>query len=386
MRVLPMRRRWLGRAFAALLAIAALATAPIGRLLAQDYPNRTIRVIMPLGPGGIGDIFLRALAQELTKTLGQPLVIDNRPGGATLVGSQACAQSPPDGYTLCMLAIDSFSIAPFFNAKLPYDPEKDFAPIVRLFFIGQGLVVHRSLGVDTLADLVALSKAKPGTLSYAAQANQITMVMEDLKRNTGADLQRVPYQAGGQAVSAIIAGQVPVGFLGIGNVLPQVQEGQVKLLAVDGSPLAALSGRADLRRSGLFGADHQALVRTVRAGRHAQADRRARAGRNVAPDAGPGLRRAAPRRARTGTGGDGGRRLRALSCGRPGARQAARRGLGPKTVRERQEAGVHSCEAEVPRLSSSAKADDPVTTGLELEARSAAIAPSPITGCPLSRA
>ena len=240
MRVLPMRRHWLAPLTVALLAIAALAAAPIGRSLAQDYPHRTIRVIMPLGPGGIGDIFVRALAQELTKTLGQPLVIENRPGGATLVGSQACAQSPPDGYTLCMLAIDSFSIAPFFSAKLPYDPEKDFAPIVRLFFIGQGLVVHRSLGVDTLADLVALSKAKPGTLSYAAQANQITMVMEDLKRNTGADLQRIPYQAGGQAVSALLAGQVPVGFLGIGNVLPQVQEGLVKLLAVDGSSRSPL--------------------------------------------------------------------------------------------------------------------------------------------------
>ena len=191
MRVSPMRRHWLATPIAALLAIAALA-APTGRSLAQDYPHRTIRVIMPLGPGGIGDIFVRALAQELTKTLGQPLVIENRPGGATLVGSQACAQSPPDGYTLCMLAINSFSIAPFFSAKLPYDPEKDFVPIVRLFFIGQGLVVHRSLGVDTLADLVALSKAKPGTLSYAAQANQITMVMEDLKRNTGADFSAFP--------------------------------------------------------------------------------------------------------------------------------------------------------------------------------------------------
>ena len=148
-----------------LWAVMLLLVAAPSRAVAQDYPNKPIRVIMPLGPGGVGDVFLRALGQELTKALGQAVIVENRPGGASLVGSQACAQSQPDGYTLCMLAIDTLSIAPFFYKSIPFDPEKDFVPIIRFFFIVEGLMVHPSLNVNTVAELIALSKAKPGTLS-----------------------------------------------------------------------------------------------------------------------------------------------------------------------------------------------------------------------------
>jgi tripartite-type tricarboxylate transporter receptor subunit TctC len=220
--------------FIALLwAVMLLFVATPTRATAQDYPNKPIRVIMPLGPGGVGDVFLRALGQELTKALGQAVIVENRPGGASLVGSQVCAQSQPDGYTLCMLAIDTLSIAPFFYKSIPFDPEKDFVPIMRFFFIVEGLMVHPSLNVNTAAELIALSKAKPGTLSYATQANALTLFMEGFKKDTGADLQRVPFQSGGEATNAVLGGHVPVGYFGIGNLLPNVREGRVKLIAVD---------------------------------------------------------------------------------------------------------------------------------------------------------
>lgn len=200
---------------------------------AQSYPTKPIRVIMPLGPGGVGDVFLRALAQEMTKGLGQTVLVENRPGGASLVGTQACAQAQADGYALCMLAIDSLSIAPFYYKSIAFDPEKDFIPILRFFFIVEGMMVHPSLNVSTVAELIALSKAKPGTLSYATQANALTLFMEGFKKDTGADLQRVPFQSGGEATNAVLGGHVPVGYFGIGNLLQNVRAGRVKLLAVD---------------------------------------------------------------------------------------------------------------------------------------------------------
>jgi tripartite-type tricarboxylate transporter receptor subunit TctC len=226
------QRKLPGTAILLLAAALSLIGAP-DRGIAQDYPSRPIKVIMPLGPGGVGDVFLRAIGQELTKALGQPVIVENRPGGATIVGSQACAQSQPDGYTLCMLAIDSLSIAPFFYKSIPFDPAKDFVPIMRFFFIVEGFMVHPSLNVSTVAELIALSKAKPGTLSYATQANALTLFMEGFKKDTGADLQRVPFQSGGEATNAVLGGHVPVGYFGIGNLLPNVREGRVKLIAVD---------------------------------------------------------------------------------------------------------------------------------------------------------
>jgi tripartite-type tricarboxylate transporter receptor subunit TctC len=221
------------RAIVCRLALAAAVAAGAVPAAAQDYPNRVIKVIMPLGPGGVGDVLLRALAQELTRSLGQAIVVENRPGGGTVVGGKACADAKPDGYTLCMLAIDTVSIAPFMHKGLAYDPEKDLVPIAPLFFIVEGMMVHPSLNVSSVAELIALSKARPGTLSYATQAHALTLFMEGFKKDTGADLQRVPYQSGGEATSAVLSGHVPVGYFGIGNLLQHVRDGKVKMLAVD---------------------------------------------------------------------------------------------------------------------------------------------------------
>ena len=266
-------------------------------------------------------MFLRALGQELTKALGQPVIVENRPGGATIVGSQACAQSQPDGYTLCMLAIDSLSIAPFFYKSIPFDPAKDFVPIMRFFFIVEGFMVHPSLNVSTVAELIALSKAKPGTLSYATQANALTLFMEGFKKDTGADLQRVPFQSGGEATNAVLGGHVPVGYFGIGNLLPNVREGRVKLIAVDSKERTPLYPSAPTLPKRAIRAFRSGPGGTVRAGRYAESGSRSHCRRSPADPARSGLHRAASRVGRARAGIRDRRGVRALPQGRPGARR-----------------------------------------------------------------
>jgi tripartite-type tricarboxylate transporter receptor subunit TctC len=143
------------------VAIVAVWLASCAAIPAQDYPTRTIRVIIPLGPGGGGDVFTRALADELQKALGQPVVVENRTGSALNIGTRACAEVAPDGYTICVLSSEPVVYNQFLFKSLPFDPEKDFEPINNLFFNTLALVVNSSLKVRTIADLVGLSKAQP---------------------------------------------------------------------------------------------------------------------------------------------------------------------------------------------------------------------------------
>ena len=216
----------------ALLVAAALS--PLARpAIAQDYPARPIRVIATSSAGGTSDIFMRALAEELHKRLGQPVIVDNRPGGAFNIGARACAEAPPDGYTLCIIPGEPLVFNQFLFKTLAFDPENGFEPITQLFFITQALVVSGSLNVKTLPDLIALSKAKPGTLSYSTAAVPLGVFIERWKKDTGADLVRVPFRGGGEAVTALLNGSTPVGFYGIANVRAQLEGGTVIGLLVD---------------------------------------------------------------------------------------------------------------------------------------------------------
>jgi tripartite-type tricarboxylate transporter receptor subunit TctC len=204
--------------------LAAFAVLPaFSAALAQDYPARPVRVIATSSAGGTSDIFMRALADELHKAMGQPFIVENRPGGAFNIGARACAEAPPDGYTLCIIP----------GEPLAFDPENGFEPITQLFFITQALVVSAALDVKTLPELIALSKAKPGTLSYSTAAVPLGVFIERLKRDTGADLVRVPFRGGGEAVTALLNGSTPVGFYGIANVRAQLEGGTVIGLLVD---------------------------------------------------------------------------------------------------------------------------------------------------------
>src|SRR5262245_8864128 len=155
------RGKMLRQLFAGLLIAAALASAPAAR--AQDWPVRPVRVIIPLGPGGGGDTFARALNDELQKRLGQPFIMENRAGGSLNIGSRACAEAPPDGYTICVLTSESIVYNPFLFKNLPFDPDRDFEPVSNLFFNTVAFVANSQLKVRTIPELIALAKAKPGT-------------------------------------------------------------------------------------------------------------------------------------------------------------------------------------------------------------------------------
>ncbi len=198
-------------------------------------------------------------------------------------------KSAPDGYTICVLSSEPVIYNQFLFKSLPFDPEKDFEPISNLFFNTLALVVNNSLKVRTIPELVALSKAKPGTLSYGTFAFPLAHFMEKLKKETGADIVRVPFRSGNEVVTAVLSGSTPVAILALSNMVPQMQSGHITALAINSKiALAAVSRHPDagggLRRRGI----PLDLVRPVRAGRHPEADRREARGRG----------RAHPRRSR----------------------------------------------------------------------------------------
>jgi tripartite-type tricarboxylate transporter receptor subunit TctC len=217
----------MSRIFAMLLAVVACC-APAA---AQDYPARTVRVIIPLGPGGGGDIFTRALADELQKRLGQTFVVENRTGGGLNIGTRACAEGAPDGYTLCVLSSEPVVYSQYLFKSLPFDPEKDFAPITNLFFNTLAFAVNPSLKVKTVPELIALAKTKQ--LSYSTFSFPLAHFMEKLKRDNGVDIVRVPYRSGNEVVTALLSGATPITLLGLANMVPQVQSGHIAVLALN---------------------------------------------------------------------------------------------------------------------------------------------------------
>ena len=220
-----------------LFAALALAASPA---VAQDYPVRPIRVITATSAGGTSDIFMRVVGEEIQKRWGQPLIIDNRPGGGMTIGGRACAEAANDGYTICILPVETLAYNPFLYKKLAYDPDKDFAPITNPFFNTQVLVVSSALNVKTLGEIAAYSKAKPGTLSYVVPSVPLALFMEEWKKDSGADLVKVPFKGGGEAVNGVLTGATPVAFFGLANWISHIRGGTVKALAVDGDARSSL--------------------------------------------------------------------------------------------------------------------------------------------------
>ena len=199
---------------------------------AEDWPTRPVKAITTTSAGGLSDIFMRALGEELRQKWGQPLIIENRPGGSMNIGTRACAESPPDGYTICITNADAMLYNQFLFKKLPFDPEKSLQPITNAFHLIHMLVVNSQLGVKTVDELVALSKAKAGTLSYLAPGPPLVLYMETLKKEKGADWVRVPFRGGGEAVNAIMSGTTPIALFGEGNVIGNVRAGQMTPLVM----------------------------------------------------------------------------------------------------------------------------------------------------------
>jgi len=215
--------------------VAALTTAVLIALtvlgLADDYPSRPIHVLTTSSAGGISDIFMRVLGDELHKRLGQPLIIENRPGGSGNIASRACQDAQPDGYTICIINADPMIYNQYLFKNLSFDPDK-LVPIINLFHLIQVLVINSDLKAKTVDELIAVSKQKPGTLSYLSASIPCVVYMDSLKQEKGADWVRVPFKGGGEATNAILGGSTPIGLLGLGNVIPQIKAGKMTALAL----------------------------------------------------------------------------------------------------------------------------------------------------------
>jgi tripartite-type tricarboxylate transporter receptor subunit TctC len=182
--------------------------------------------------GGISDIFMRVLDDKLQSRLGQRLIIENKPGAQGNIASRACAEAPPDGYTICIINADPIIYNQFLFRHLGFDPEKGLTPVINLFHLIQVLVVNSDLHVKSVDELVALSKAKPGTLNYLTASLPLVVYMDRLHNQQGADWVRVPFKGGGEATNAILSGTTPIGLIGLGNVISHVRAGKMTVLAL----------------------------------------------------------------------------------------------------------------------------------------------------------
>jgi tripartite-type tricarboxylate transporter receptor subunit TctC len=225
------------RLFFAALAGAALTTlAGPAAAQAQQYPTKPVRLIVPWPAGGGTDNVARALAEDLGVALGQNVVVDNRGGANGVIGTEAAARAAPDGYTLMLTDIFSHVLNTSLVKKLPYDIVADFAPITQISTVPLLLVVHPSFPAQSVADLVRLAKAQPGTISYASfgLGSQAHIAGEMLKMMGGIDMVHVPYKGGAAALTDTLGGQVPVNFSGINLARQHVLAGKLRALAVTG--------------------------------------------------------------------------------------------------------------------------------------------------------
>jgi tripartite-type tricarboxylate transporter receptor subunit TctC len=223
-----------------LLAVLLLSAA--GSAFAQAWPSRPVRVIIPYPPGGGAEAAARFLANHFTQAFGQSFVIDNRPGGNTVIGAEAAAKSAPDGYTLFLTGGSTMSVQPLvFAGKLPFDPLGDFAPVTMVSHFPFFLLVPASLQVNTLAELVALVKARPGQISYASNGSgtMAHLGMEMLKQSTGMDLLHVPYKGFGPALPDLLSGRVGVMMADLAPVGQQIRAGSLKALAATSAQRSA---------------------------------------------------------------------------------------------------------------------------------------------------
>ncbi len=229
---------------------------------ATDYPTKAIRVIVPQSAGGSTDLAARVVTQRLSDALGQPIVVDNRPGAGSLNGTDTVAKAQPDGYTLLAVAA-SFSINPSLHAKLPFDPVRDFLPITRFASLPHILVVHPTLPVKSVKELIALAKAKPGELNYASSgvATSTHLAGELFKSLTHIDMVQVPFKGGAPGMVGLLSGQVQLYFATISTALPHVKSGKVRALAVTSAKRSVAAPEfPTIAEAGVPGYEHASWV------------------------------------------------------------------------------------------------------------------------------
>jgi tripartite-type tricarboxylate transporter receptor subunit TctC len=238
------------------LAMAIAICAVCGSAQAQQYPNRPLRMVVPWPPSGTVDILARPLAQRLTEAVGQPVVVDNRPGANSILGSDLVAKAAPDGYTLLLDNVTGHAINATLYKKLPFDSQADFAPVGLLASVTNLLVTHPSAGFRSVKDLIAAAKAKPGQLNYASFGTGSTahLAGELFKTSIGVDMVHVPYKGGAPALADVMGGRVTMMFATLPSALGQVKGGKLRAIATTGSARSpATPDVPTVRESGLPG-------------------------------------------------------------------------------------------------------------------------------------
>lgn len=237
----------------ALLAAAMLFFSPA---LAQEFPSKQIRIVVPYPPGGPTDALARIVGQDIAAALGQPVIVENRPGASGAIGSREVAKSDADGYTLVLGNNQTHATNAILMKDLGYDPQVDFTPVAGLADLQHALVVRKDLGVNTVAELIALAKKEPGKLNYGSTGpgSGSHLTMELFKARTGTDMQHVPFKGAAPMALEIVAGRIDVAFSTLSAVLGQIQGGEMKALAIASTvrapqlpavPLLAEQGVAD---------------------------------------------------------------------------------------------------------------------------------------------
>jgi tripartite-type tricarboxylate transporter receptor subunit TctC len=229
------------RQIVALFALAGTVIASAPAATADDYPSRPVKIIVPFGAGGPTDVYTRAIAEELRKSLHQPFVMENRPGAGTTIGTDVVAKAPPDGYTLLMVS-GTQTVNETLYAHKPYKLMRDLVPIAPLIDTDLVLVVHPSVPAKTVGELLALAHAKPGTLNYGSSGpgSNYHMAGELLKNLTGIDIVHVPYKGSTGARSDILSGQIQILFDSVPTMAPQIKAGMVRALGTSGKTRSSI--------------------------------------------------------------------------------------------------------------------------------------------------
>jgi tripartite-type tricarboxylate transporter receptor subunit TctC len=241
-----------------LVAIGVLLNTAVHGQSATPYPNRPIRIVVPQSPGASTDLTARLIGQKLNAAFGQSVVVDNRPGAGSIIGTDLVAKATPDGYTLLVVA-SSITLNPSLHKNLPFDSVRDLAPITQLSSFPNMLAVHPTLPVKTVKELIALAKAKPGAINYGSSgAGTGTHLSAELfKYMTGVDMVHVPYKGGGPAVQALLGGQVQLNFATIVSVLPHVRAGKLRAIALTTAKRSPSAPDVPtIAESGVSGYDH----------------------------------------------------------------------------------------------------------------------------------
>ena len=202
--------------------------------VAQPYPTKPVRLVSPYSPGGGTDILARLIGQSLSEALKQSVIVENRPGGGGIIGTEAVARAAPDGYTIMLASPSPIVVAPHLYKKLAYDPLKDLAPITLIAIVPAVLVVHPSLPVKTIKEVISLARSRPGQLTFSSSGNGGTghLAGEMLKMMTGVDMIHVPYKGTGPATTAVLSGEVSVSFGNIISTLSHAKNGRLRAIAV----------------------------------------------------------------------------------------------------------------------------------------------------------